>query len=105
MKVVTIQIQVPDGATVNVQNGAGDSRTARRPFVRREAPPRPAGGCPRHGLPWELKEAGTRRDGTEYNAFWHCPEQGCRIYPKGDEEFEFESASYSNSEDNEMLPF
>lgn len=46
-----------------------------------------SGGCPRHGLPWVVRPAGTsKKTGEPYNAFWHCNEQNddgsfCREKP------------------------
>ncbi len=79
MKTVVITIQVPDGTSVAVNNGGTASD---RPFVPREAPPMPPGGCPVHDADWKLVPAGTsKKSGKQYNAFWVCSVQGCDEKP------------------------
>lgn len=44
-------------------------------------PPAPAapssalGKCPKHGIPWSVKEGGVSRAGKAYSAFWKCNEK------------------------------
>ena len=98
---ITISIDVPDGARVNVSNGGGSSK----PFVERAAPPQPAGGCPVHDLAWTLVKAGVSKTKVDengnpkrYNAFWTCPERGC------DEKPDYSTERAENSAIEE-LPF
>jgi hypothetical protein len=57
------------------------------PFEDTPAARSAEGGCPVHGLPWSVKEGGTRKDtGEPYKAFWKCGEQNddgtyCRQFP------------------------
>jgi len=45
------------------------------------------GGCPEHGVPWTIREAGvSKATGQPYNAFWKCDAQNddgsyCRQKP------------------------
>ena len=51
----------------------------------REVPPRPApapaqpntalGKCPKHGIPWTVKEGGVSKAGKSYGPFWKCNEK------------------------------
>lgn len=89
MKVITIQISVPDGAEVRVNNGGQQQQQqAQRPFVAQSAPAYPGGVCPEHGEEWNLVPAGVSRSKVDangnpkrYNAFWTCPAQGCQQKP------------------------
>ena len=81
MKTITITIQVPDGVAVNV-GGAPANTGNDRPFVPRDAPPQPPGGCPVHDLAWSLVPAGvSNKTGKPYNAFYACPDRGCDERP------------------------
>lgn len=41
------------------------------------------GNCPIHNVPFKLVPAGTSKTtGKPYNAFWACPERGCREKPQ-----------------------
>ena len=46
------------------------------PFEDTPAGRSASGGCPVHGLPWEVKEAGvSKATGQPYRAFWRCNQQ------------------------------
>lgn len=79
MKVITIQISVPEGVEVRVSNG-GEQR-AERPFVPLPDPPYPGGGCPYHG-DWRMVKAGTsKKTGKQFNSFWACSDFDCNEKP------------------------
>jgi hypothetical protein len=38
--------------------------------------------CPQHSQPWKLVPAGvSKTSGNPYDAFWACPERGCKVKP------------------------
>ena len=48
-----------------------------------DAGPPSAGTCPVHGVEFRLVPAGTsKRTGKPYDAFWSCPEMGCKERPR-----------------------
>lgn len=89
MKVITIQISVPDGVEVRV-NGTGQAAAQpQRPFVPQADPAYPGGVCPEHGEEWKLVPSGISKTKVDangnpkrYNAFWTCPAQGCTQKPQ-----------------------
>ena len=52
-----------------------------------EAPP-----CKVCGRPKEFREAGTRKDGTTYDAFWGCPDWKNTIHKNAKEKWQKKSA-------------
>jgi hypothetical protein len=88
VKVITIQISVPDGVEVRVNGGGQAAAGPQRPFVAQPDPAYPGGVCPEHGEEWNLVPAGlsktkVNQDGSpkRYNAFWTCPSYGCSQKP------------------------
>jgi hypothetical protein len=87
MKTITITLQVPDGTTVQVNQG-GQRAASNTPFVERPAPPQPDGYCEIHDMDWQLVPAGVSRTKVDengnpkrFNAFWTCPQRGCDNRP------------------------
>jgi hypothetical protein len=71
---ITLTISIPDGATVAVRPTAGIAVPASslgNPSI-----------CPVHNVSWHFVPGGvSQRTGKPYNAFWACPEQGCKKRP------------------------
>ena len=115
MKVITIQISVPDGAEVRVNNGGQQQQQqqqqqAQRPFAAQPAPAYPGGVCPEHAEEWNLVPAGVSRTKVDangnpkrYNAFWTCPTQGCQQKPP--KPSVVEDVSYGGGYEPDQLPF
>jgi len=89
VKVITIQISVPDGVEVRV-NGTGQAAAQpQRAFVPQADPVYPGGVCPVHGEEWNLVPAGLSKTKVDangnpkrYNAFWTCPNYDCNQKPQ-----------------------
>jgi hypothetical protein len=78
-KIITIRIEVPDGAEVRVDGGGSG-----KPFVDRGTPAYPDHDpvCQVHGTDWKLIPAGvSKRTGNRYNAFYTCPAKDCNEKP------------------------
>jgi hypothetical protein len=78
---ITISIDVPAGASVNVGNGA-EMEDAPWPGSAGPALPPPSrvltagpGDCPVHRVPFTFKEGGVSKAGKPYDGFWKCGEK------------------------------
>jgi len=67
--------------------------------------------CPQHGH-WDYVAAGTRKDGSEYKAFWTCTDGDCLNRPSRDwtdgidpDEYMAEYANDDSGDDLDGLPF
>ena len=101
MKVITIQISVPDGVEVRV-NGGQQQQQAQRPFVPRADPAYPGGVCPLHREDWKLVPAGVSRTKVDengqpkrFNAFYTCPVRDCSEKPQKPSVVEDVTGGYS----------
>ncbi len=83
---ITISIDVPSGASVNVTPSAHggpelfeDAPFPTAPHATIPAPSRPLaagpGDCPVHGVPFTWKEGGVSKAGKPYDGFYKCGEK------------------------------
>lgn len=106
--VITVRIQLPDGAAVSVSDGTSSPRagavsgtptasssTPVPAAQSSEEPPWPdmteaaeeifkplIGTCPVHHKTWKTVPAGvSKKTGKPYSSFLACPEQGCDLRP------------------------
>lgn len=95
MKRITIYIDVPEGAAVNVVQVPNaenpepvfdgypiDDGLAHLPPVQPQRADAPMGYCPTHRVPFREVPGGvSKRTGKAYQAFWACPERDCDQRP------------------------
>jgi hypothetical protein len=63
-------------------DGSPVERPTRQPSANEDAYFAEYGTCPDHNAGWRHIPAGTSKTtGKAYNAFWACPERGCKEKP------------------------